>query len=115
MHCTSSSRQRRRRWIPPLIALLSTLSAVAALAHTPPRPIERWGPFLPTTVPCLQKESRVTFTCFETVYDAAQACADAQARGQTCDTSHVDDVIDAATAQTRRVLANECQTDQVSE
>ena len=97
------------------MVLLSSLSPAGALAHTPPRPIANWGPFLPDTVPCLQKESRVTYTCFDTVYDAEQACRDAQARGQTCDTSHVDDVIDAATAQTRRVLANECQTDQVSE
>src|SRR5262249_23742310 len=81
----------------PLVALVCNLTSSAAMAHTPPKPIAQWGPFRSDTVPCLQKESRVTYACFDMVYDTALACRDAQARGQPCDMSQVEAVIDSAT------------------
>ena len=115
MSCARRSDGPRLSALLPLAAVLCNLTSMAALAHTPPKPIEQWGPFRPDTVPCLQKESRVAYACFDMVYNAALACRDAQARGQTCDPDQVGAVIDAATLETRKTLANECETDQVSE
>lgn len=98
-----------------LAMLCACLVPAAAVAHTQPRPIEQWGPFLAETVPCLQMMTRATHTCFDTVLNVEQACRDAQARGQTCDLANVVAVTDAATLQMRRTLTNECRTGQLTE
>jgi cysteine-rich repeat protein len=113
MHCHRPHPSRLRSVLLLAVAF-SSLTSVA-LAHTQPRSIETWGPFLPDTVPCLQKVSRGTYACFETVLDALLACRDTEARGQACDMDQVNAVIDASTLQTRRTLTNECSTDQVME
>ncbi len=114
MSCPCRSEWRRLQWVLPLVTLFSSLASVAA-AHTQPRPIERWGPFLPDTVPCLQKVSRAAYACFDMVFDVEQACRDAQARGETCDMAQVEAVTAAATQQTRRTLAFECEAEQITE
>jgi cysteine-rich repeat protein len=91
------------------------LAPAVALAHTQPRAIEEWGPFMAETMPCLQTMSRATHACFDTVLNVEQACRDAQARGETCDMAQVVAVTDAATLQMRRSLTTECQQGQLTE
>lgn len=99
-----------------LLTLLGLgLLGTAASAHTQPRPIEQWGPFLAESVPCLQLMTRATQACFETVLNVEQSCRDAQARGETCDMVNVGEVTDAATQQMRRTLSDECQVGQLTE
>jgi len=95
----------------PLLWLLSA----PALAHTQPRPIEQWGPFLPETVPCLQLMTRATHVCFDKVLAAESRCRDQEVRGETCDRAAVVDEIDEATSAMRRELTSSCLDGQLTE
>jgi cysteine-rich repeat protein len=102
------------RTLAPLI-LLWWLSASAAQAHTQPKPIQNWGPFLVDTVPCLRMMSRATHVCFDAVLDAEQRCREALTRGNECDMEALTNTIDVATGAMRRTLAQECTPGQLTE
>jgi cysteine-rich repeat protein len=100
---------------PAALALAGTLVAVTALAHTTPKPIEQWGPFLPGTPRCLRQISRVTHSCFDRVLLLLQQCNNALIRGGTCDMEQVEDDITAATRPLHTALTRECLLGQLTE
>lgn len=110
------ARHPFRHWPGPLAALiLLWLSASVAQAHTQPKPIQNWGPFLVDTVPCLRMMSRATHVCFDAVLDAEQRCREALTRGNECDMAALTNAIDVATGAMRRTLAQECTPGQLTE
>src|SRR5262245_21473584 len=96
-------------------AFLGGFWQTTALAHTQPIPIERWGPFLPDTVPCLRQISRAAHVCFDAVFDVEQRCRDAPLHGGTCDPDEVGDAIDAAIRDMRSTLNSSCTLGQLTE
>jgi cysteine-rich repeat protein len=79
-----------------------------AAAHIQPIPLDRWGGFEPGTVDCLRYISRATFTCFDTVLVALQACNNAIVNGEACDVEQTDDIVAEASRQQRLVLTRNC-------
>lgn len=108
-------RTASRRLALALAPLLWSVLPTAAMAHTQPRPIEQWGPFLPDTVPCLRLMSRATHACFDTVLAAEERCRDAEIRGETCDRTEVDAEVEAATRAMRNTLTSSCLDGQLTE
>jgi cysteine-rich repeat protein len=97
------------------LALSEALFGGAALAHTTPVPIERWGPFLPGTPACLREISRVTHSCFDRVLLVLQQCNDAIVRGGSCDMEKVEDEITDLTRPLHTALTRKCGLGQLTE
>jgi cysteine-rich repeat protein len=97
------------------LALLFCLLPASAPAHTQPRPIEQWGPFVPEIVTCLQLMTRATHVCFDKVLAVENRCRDQEVRGETCDRDAVEDEVEAATNEMRRELTSSCLDGQLTE